>query len=170
MAEWTGHALIMIVLISGIAVWRAEIRRLRQIEKLVEELTADAFSVGYMSEDDRNRLSKSRLIHRLVDKDLPKLHNSIRIAKLKESLELVAAGEEDHLFDQTFDEISFFDLNTILSALLPLLDFMGLLLPGIQHFGFSCWILFCLGRCFLFFSSNTVLVVIYTSYALSVHE
>jgi hypothetical protein len=96
MAEWTLHALTSALAFTAlVVVWRSEIYRQRQVGRLMAEIAADGFAVGYLSPEDCRAVARSALLPYLKDRDLSEIYNSMRLARLRELLRLGESGDSD---------------------------------------------------------------------------
>lgn len=124
-AEWTLHAAAGgLAYATVLFIWRTEIRRQRQVGRLMDEIVADGFAVGYLSPQDCRAAASSPLLPYLKDRDLPELYNAIRLTRLREMLELGAAGDADRAFDLSVTDLPDLTLEASLPAIL-LVGVMG---------------------------------------------
>lgn len=80
--------------------WSA--RRLR----VTSEIVADAGAVIYLEDSDLRRLSKSRILASLADKELTSLENAMRRSALQEHIQMALDGQRDELIARSSEELA----------------------------------------------------------------
>lgn len=119
--HWTKDALVITIAFAlATIVWRGEYKQRIKTSLLLDEILADCIAIDYLSRKDLQKVSRNRLVPvKLLDKNMSPLHNSIRLAKLKENIELALKGDDKQTFESSItDYLPESDIVSLLVAVL----------------------------------------------------
>lgn len=95
--------LMAVAIFLGFLIWREKQKQDQLYSHLWEEIVADCFALGYLSEDDLARLANNKRLEMLVDKSMPSIFNMIRLAKLRENLALALKGDHENMIERSYE-------------------------------------------------------------------
>jgi len=102
--QWTTNSfIVLLVLLLSMILWNEDRKQRLNTSRLLDEILADCMAIGYMSADDLEKLSKNRLVPKLLnDRAMIPLHNSMRLAKLRENINNAVSGKwgEGQVFEK----------------------------------------------------------------------
>lgn len=95
--------LVLIGLVVVLILAFIERKYINDNKKLSDEIIADGFALGYLEEDDRNKIYKlSHLFKFFEDSELSPKQNEKRIRQLIENIELTQKGLDDDVLESSF--------------------------------------------------------------------
>ena len=102
--QWTTNSfIVLLALLLSMILWNEDRKQRLNTSRLLDEVLADCMAIGYMSADDLEKLSKNRLVPKLLnDRAMIPLHNSMRLAKLRENINNAVSGKwgEGQVFEK----------------------------------------------------------------------
>jgi len=102
--QWTTNSfIVLLALLLSMILWNEDRKQRLNTSRLLDEILADCMAIGYMSADDLEKLSKNRLVPKLLnDRAMIPLHNSMRLAKLRENINNAVSGKwgEGQVFEK----------------------------------------------------------------------
>ncbi|NJL41824.1 MAG: hypothetical protein HC899_38005 [Leptolyngbyaceae cyanobacterium SM1_4_3] len=95
---------VLLALFVSMILWNEDRKQRLNTSRLLDEILADCMAIGYMSPGDLEKLSKNRLVPKLLnDRAMIPLHNSMRLAKLRENINYAVSGKwrEGQIFEKS---------------------------------------------------------------------
>lgn len=117
---WGGDVFVVLLsmVLAMVALYKENHRRMESV-RLVDEVVADGFALGYLSKENLKLLAKNKYFPDILrDDDMSPLFNAIRLAKLKEHLALARDGWDDELIERTFEMLPTPALTTLTAMVL----------------------------------------------------
>lgn len=113
-ASWSAEFVVLFfALVCYTILWKQEINRIAQRSRLFSEMLADVFALGYMHKEEIEKLQevakKDLFVDQIYDKTLSSVHNSFRIFKMRESINLILQDKYEDALGSIFNNE---DLNT----------------------------------------------------------
>jgi len=103
--QWTTNSfIVLLALFISMILWNEDRKQRLNTSRLLDEVLADCMAIGYMSVGDLEKLSKNRLVPKLLnDRAMIPLHNSMRLAKLRENINYAVSGKwrEGQIFEKS---------------------------------------------------------------------
>jgi hypothetical protein len=127
-ATWHAGTLIIVgAYMCATLLWWEEWNRRTGDQRMASEILADAFALSYLPADDLVRIATNKRLSELLDGDMGNLQNTVRLALLRENIELTRHGGPDAVMSRAVSSVPEPEWKAVLGGmgLVMLMGFTG---------------------------------------------